>query len=69
MLTYYTVLILSYTLDDQQFVAKMMFNSQTECQNTMDAIYPELQKSYTQPMAQCIRSDIASSSIRPKARP
>lgn len=67
---FWHLLVLTYTIEDHTFEAKILFNDQSSCANAMDEIYPTIYAEYRDSMAQCIETNEASGfTIRPKLRP
>jgi hypothetical protein len=67
---FFHMLVLTYTIDNSEFVSTLVFRDQSSCANAMDEIFPTVQAEYWDSMAQCIPTDTPSSyTIRPKARP
>jgi hypothetical protein len=71
MSTYFTALVLTYLVQGQEdyFYSKTLFPSHQACVVASDAIYPLIYIHYRNSMAHCERTDVPSSSIRPKIRP
>lgn len=70
MITYYTVLLIAYYVDAQEYQAKMLFTSHKQCQDAMDAIYPVMHNVSDDVIVQCLQSATVSSTVlRPRARP
>jgi len=70
MTTFWTVLILTYTVpSSEEFEARILFPSMESCGDAMVEIYEPMRKIYRDSMAQCEESDILSGTIRPRARP
>jgi len=70
VITYFTVLIIAYIVDDQQYQAKILFASHRQCQDAMDAIHPVMYDINEDAITQCVQSTTVSSApLRPRARP
>jgi len=69
MITYFTVLLMSYQLSGEALQTKMIFASQRQCQQAMEGIYPSMLSSFQDVVVQCRKSELMSSTPRPKTRP
>ena len=69
MISYFTVMVLSYSANGEPLQSKVLFPSQAACCAAMDAFHEALDASFPGTMTQCVVSEIASKSIRPKVRP
>jgi len=70
-MTYWTILILTYQIQSHGFVeARVIFPSQYECIDAMDAMYDPVVKNYPTSMAHCEQSEVISSmNVKPRPRP
>ena len=72
-MTYWAALILTYTVNigvtSYEATSTVYFKDMPTCSVASDAIYPVILAQSRDSMAQCVRTDMPSSSIRPKARP
>ncbi len=72
-MTYWAALILTYTVSigvtSYEATSTVYFKDMPTCSVASDAIYPVILSQSRDSMAQCVRTDMPSSSIRPKARP
>ena len=69
MLEWFTVMVLSYSANGEPLQSKVLFPSQAACCAAMDTFHETLDASFPGTMTQCVVSEIASKSIRPKVRP
>jgi len=69
MITYYTVMILSYTLDGEYLQSKILFPNAKACGDALTAYYEPIRAFDSDSMAQCKRTNVMSKTLRPKARP
>ena len=69
MISYFTVMILTYTIDGERLQSKILFPSLPACSAAMDAIHETVDQHYHNTITQCSITHIPSKSIRPKARP
>lgn len=71
-MTYWAALILTYTVTSgvtsYEATSTVYFKDMQTCSLAIDAIYPVIHAQYRDSMAQCERTDMPSSSIRPMAR-
>ncbi len=69
-MSYWVILVLTYTFGAETYVSDLAFKDQQTCARMMDTIFPAIQAEYEDSMAQCMETDIVSGwTIRPKARP
>ena len=72
-MTYWAALILTYTVNigvtSYEATPTVYFKDMQTCSVASDAIYPVIHAQSRDSMAQCERTDLPSSSIRPLARP
>jgi len=72
-MTYWAALILTYTVNSgvtsYEATSTVYFKDMQTCSVAIDAIYPVILSQSRDSMAQCERTDMPSSSIRPLARP
>ena len=70
MITYYTVLILGYTLGGEYLQSKILFPNAKACGDALTAYYEPIRAFDRESVAQCYRTDTMSTTIlRPRARP
>jgi len=69
MLKFYTILILTYTANGDEFQSKILYPSWEACSEAIAPIYEPIREYFVETMAQCDVTDIPSKSIRPRARP
>jgi len=69
MINFFTVMILTYTANEEELQSKILFPSLQACSEALAPIYEPIEKYFTETMAQCSVTDIPSKSIRPRARP
>ena len=71
-MTYWAALILTYTVNigatSYEATSTVYFKDMQTCSVASDAIYPVIYAQSRNSMAQCERTDMPSSSIRPVAR-
>ena len=67
---FFHLLVLTYTIDGNEYVSQIAFRDQSSCAMAMDEIFPTIRAEYLDSMAQCLPTDTPSGyTIRPKARP
>jgi|TARA_B110000211_G_scaffold220060_1_gene266383 hypothetical protein len=71
-MTFWYMLVVTYSLEvngahENEF--RVAFENQPSCAAAMDKIYPVIYAEYRDSMAQCIKTDVPSKSMRPKMRP
>lgn len=69
MTTFWTVLVLTYTIDGWEHQSRILLPSMAACGAAMDPIHETMEDYYDDTMSQCLESDVLSATIRPKARP
>ena len=69
MITFYTVLILQYSISGESLQSKILFPSERECGAAMSSIYHHIYAIDKDSIALCKKTHLISASIRPKARP
>ena len=69
MTTFWTVLVLTYTIDSREYQSRILLPSMAACGAAMDPIHETMEDYYDDTMSQCLESDVLSATIRPKARP
>jgi hypothetical protein len=69
MISYFTVMVLTYTIDGEPLQSKILFPSHRACSDAMIEVHKAVDQHFTGTMTQCSVTDIPSKSIRPKARP
>ena len=71
-MTYWAALILTYTINSgvtsYEATSTVYFKDMQTCSVASDAIYPVIHTQSRDSMAQCERTDLPSSSIRPVAK-
>ena len=73
-MTYWVALVLTYVVsvgvNEYEVESKILFPSQRLCSEASDAVYPIIYHNFSRnSMAQCVKTDLPSTSMRPKARP
>ena len=67
---FWHMLVLTYTIEEHDFVSEILFRDQSTCANAIDEMYPTIYAEYRDSMAQCQPTEVASGwAIRPRARP
>lgn len=69
MITYFTVMILTYHLDGERLQSKILFPSAQACGDALPLYHEPVYAFDKGSMAQCEVTDIISKTTRPKARP
>ena len=71
-MTFWYMLVVTYSLEvngAHENTFHVPFENQPSCAAAMDKIYPVIYAEYRDSMAQCIKTDVPSKSMRPKMRP
>ena len=68
-MTYFTVLILAYSLGGEDLQSKILFPSARTCGDALTAYYEPIRAFDKNSSAHCVQTDVISNSFRPKARP
>ena len=66
---FYTVLVLSYTLNGDYLQSKVVFPSYKACGDALPAFYEPIYAIDRGAIGQCLKTDVLSNSIKPKTRP
>lgn len=66
---FFTILVLTYTLNGHDFQSKIVFPSQRACGDALLTYHDPIYHFDRSAVGQCIQTDILSQSIRPKMRP
>ena len=69
MLSFYTVMVITYALEGEFLQSKILFPSHEACSDALADYYEHIYKFDRASMAACDMTDIPSKSIRPRARP
>jgi len=69
MITFYTVLILQYSISGESLQSKILFPSERECGAAMSAIYKHVYALDKDSVAVCRKTHLISASMRPRPRP
>ena len=68
-MTYYTILILAYMVDEEFIQTKYVLRSMRDCDHLIRIIVEPTQELYPQATAHCIRTDVMTPIVRPRMRP
>ena len=68
-MTYFTVLILSYTLAGEHLQSKILFPDPKSCGDALTAYYEPIRAFDKNSSAHCVETNVLSKSPRPKPRP
>ena len=66
---YYTVLVLSYTLNVDYLQSNIIFPSARACADALPAYYEPVYAIDRDAIGQCLKTEVMSASIKPKRRP
>ena len=66
---FYTVLVLSYTLNGDYLQAKVIFPSARACGDALPDYYDHVYAIDRDAIGQCLKTEVMSASIKPKRRP
>ena len=66
---FYTVLVLSYTLNGDYLQAKVIFPSYKACGDALPAYYEPMYAIDRDAIGQCLKTEVISVSIKPRKRP
>ena len=69
MMLFYTVLVLSYTLNGDHLQSKVIFPSAKSCGEALPAYYEPVYALDRNATGQCLKTDTLSGSIKPKGKP
>ena len=69
MITYFTIMVLSYHVQGEYVQSRIVFPSAQACGDALPAYYEPVYAFDKGSMAQCEVTDIISKTTRPKARP
>lgn len=66
---FYTVLVLSYTLNGDYLQAKVIFPSARACGDALPDYHDHVYTLDRNAIGQCLKTEVISSSIKPKRKP
>jgi hypothetical protein len=66
---FYTVLVLSYTLNGDYLQAKVIFPSARACGDALPDYHDHVYAIDRDAIGQCLKTEVISSSIKPKRKP
>jgi len=66
---FYTVLVLSYTLNGDYLQAKVIFPSAKACGDALPDYHDHVYAIDRNAIGQCLKTEVISASIKPKRRP
>lgn len=66
---FYTVLVLSYTLNGDYLQAKVIFPSARACGDALPDYHDHVYAIDRDAIGQCLKTEVISASIKPKRRP
>jgi len=66
---FYTVLVLSYTLNGDYLQAKVIFPSYKACGDALLAYYEPVYAIDRDAIGQCLKTEVISTSIKPRKKP
>lgn len=69
VMLFYTVLVLSYTLNGDYLQSEVIFPSARACGNALPAYYEHVYALDRNAIGQCLKTDTLSGSIKPKRKP
>ena len=69
ILLFYTVLVLSYTLNGDYLQSEVIFPSARACGDALPAYYEPVYALDRNAIGQCLKTDTLSGSIKPKRKP
>ena len=69
MMLFYTVLVLSYTLNGDYLQSEVIFLSARACGDALPAYYDPVYALDRNAIGQCLKTDTLSRSIKPKRKP
>ena len=69
VMLFYTVLVLSYTLNGDYLQSEVIFPSARACGNALPAYYEHVYALDRNAIGQCLKTNTLSSSIKPKRKP
>lgn len=69
IMLFYTVLVLSYTLNGDYLQAKVIFPSARACGDALPDYYDHVYAIDRDAIGQCLKTEVMSASIKPKRRP
>jgi len=69
MITYYTVMILTYTIQGELLQSKILYPSAKECGDALEHVYPTIYKFDKSSIGQCKRTNTISKAMRPRSKP
>ena len=69
MLTFFTVMVITYSFNGEEVQSRLLYTDEMSCGNALLHVDTLLDPAMTLEMVQCERSGLISRSPRPKARP
>ena len=66
---FYTVLVLSYTLNGDYLQAKVIFPSYKACGDALPTYYEPVYAIDRDAIGQCLKTEVISTSIKPRKKP
>ncbi len=66
---FYTVLVLSYTINGDYLQAKVIFPSARSCGDALPDYHDHVYALDRDAIGQCLKTEVISSSIKPKRKP
>ena len=69
VMLFYTVLVLSYTLNGDYLQSEVIFPSVKSCGDALPAYYEPVYSLDRNAIGQCLKTNTLSSSIKPKRKP
>jgi len=69
MMLFYTVLVLSYTLNGDHLQSKVIFPSARACGDALPAYYEPVYALDRNATGQCLKTNTPSMSVKPKRKP
>lgn len=69
MVTFFTMMVITFSLDTEEAQMRLLYTSETACSDAMQTIETVVDPALHIEMLQCQRSEMMSRSPRPKSRP
>ena len=69
MLTFFTVLVITYSFNGEEVQSRLLYTSEWACSDALKRVEDFVDPDMEIEIAQCQRSDLISRSPRPKMRP
>lgn len=69
MTTFFTVMIVTFSINNEEAQMRLLYTSAMACGNAIEAVEAAMDPALTIEMVQCKRSNLISGSPRPKPRP